>query len=75
SILTMISAFQVYDLVQVMTAGGPNNLTRVIILDIFVNAFRHESMGWAAAVSIVLFLVVLGISLVQRRVLRYDWEY
>jgi ABC-type sugar transport system permease subunit len=75
SVLTMISAFQIYDLVQVMTEGGPNHTTRVIILDIFLNAFRHQQMGWAAAVSIVFFAVVLVISIVQTRLLRQDWEY
>ena len=75
SILTMISAFQMYDLIQVMTEGGPNNQTRVIILDIFQNAFRYERMGFAAAASIVFFVIVLIISLVQKRVLQYDWEY
>jgi len=75
SILTMISAFQIYDLVQVMTRGGPNNRTRVLILDIFDSAFRLEKMGWASAVSMVLFFVVLIISLLQKRFIRQDWDY
>ncbi len=75
SILTMISAFQMYDLVQVMTKGGPNHQTRVIILDVFQNAFRNERMGFAGAESIVFFAIVIIISLVQKRVLQHDWEY
>jgi multiple sugar transport system permease protein len=75
AILTMISAFQVFDIIQVMTLGGPNKLTRVLVLDIYENAFRFESMGWASAVSIVFFAVVLAISLAQRRLLRTTWEY
>lgn len=75
SVLTMISAFQIYDLVQVMTEGGPNNLTRVVILDIFLNAFRHQRMGLAAAESIVFFIVVLVFSIVQTRLMRQNWEY
>lgn len=75
SILTVISAFQLFDLVQVMTRGGPNKLTRTMIFDIWENAFRFESMGFASAVAIVFFLIVLIISLIQKRVLRTTWEY
>jgi ABC-type sugar transport system permease subunit len=75
SILTMISAFQVFDLFYVMTDGGPGDQTRAISLDIYENAFRYQRMGWAAAVSLVLFLVVFTISRVQARLLRTDWEY
>jgi len=59
----------------VMTQGGPNDQTRVLVLDIYSNAFRFQRMGWAAAVSVVLFLVVFAISRVQTRLLRGEWEY
>jgi multiple sugar transport system permease protein len=75
SILTMISAFQVFDLFQVMTDGGPQDQTRALSVDIYRNAFRYQRMGWAAAVSVVLFLVVFVISLAQTRLLRSRWEY
>jgi len=75
SVLTMISAFQVFDLFQVMTDGGPEDQTRALSLDIYQNAFRFQRMGWAAAVSLVLFLVVFTISRAQSRLLRTDWEY
>jgi multiple sugar transport system permease protein/raffinose/stachyose/melibiose transport system permease protein len=75
SILTMISAFQVFDLFQVMTNGGPQDQTRALSLDIYRNAFRYQRMGWAAAVSVVLFVIVFVISLAQTRFLRTRWEY
>jgi len=75
AILTMISAFQVFDIIQVMTRGGPNFQTRVMVIDIYENAFRYQRMGWAAAVSIVLFLMVLLISVMQNQLLKSDWEY
>ncbi len=75
AILTMISAFQVFDIFQVMTRGGPNDQTRVLTFDIYNNAFRFQNMGWAAATSVVLFLIVLAISLLQNRLLRSEWEY
>jgi ABC-type sugar transport system permease subunit len=65
----------VFDIIQVMTDGGPNNLTRVLVIDIYENAFRFQRMGWAAAVSVVLFLLVFSISIIQTRLLSSDWEY
>lgn len=75
AVLTMISAFQVFDIVQVMTDGGPKGQTQVLLLNIYNYAFRYQKMGWAAAVSIVMFLMILSISLVQTRLLRTEWEY
>jgi multiple sugar transport system permease protein len=75
AILTMISAFQVFDIIQVMTDGGPKDQTQVLLLNIYNYAFRYQKMGWAAAVSIVMFLLVLSISFVQTRLLRTEWEY
>ncbi|MBN1265244.1 MAG: sugar ABC transporter permease [Anaerolineales bacterium] len=76
AVLTMISSFTVFDIIQVMNQdGGPQDLTRVMVLDIYFNAFRYQRMGWAAAVSIVLFLLVFSISLIQTRLLRTEWEY
>jgi multiple sugar transport system permease protein len=77
SVLTVISSFQVFDLIQVMTQGGPGRigLTRVLVLDIYENAFRFEKMGWAAAISVVMFAVVALLTLFQTRVLQTQWEY
>jgi len=75
AVLTMISAFQVFDIIQVMTDGGPNDQTQVLLLNIYNYAFRYQRMGWAASVSLVLFLIVLSITLVQSRLLRVEWEY
>jgi len=75
AILTMISAFQVFDIIQVMTNGGPHDQTRVLVIDIYDNAFRFQRMGWASAVAIVLFVMVLIISLVQSRMFDADWDY
>jgi ABC-type sugar transport system permease subunit len=75
SVLTMISSFQAFDLFQVMTQGGPEAQTNVLSLDIYDNAFRFQSMGWAAAESLVLLAIVLLITLIQSRLLRSKWSY
>ena len=74
-VMTMLSSFQVFDVIQVMTDGGPNHQTRVMVLDIYDNAFRFQRMGWSAAVSFVLFIIVMVVTVIQMRVLRTDWEY
>jgi len=74
-VMTMLDAFQVFDIIQVMTQGGPNYQTRVLMLDIYENAFRYQRMGWAAAVGFVLAILVMTITVVQMRLLRTEWEY
>jgi multiple sugar transport system permease protein len=77
SVFTMISSFQVFDIIQVMTQGGPGRIgkTDVMVLEIYENAFRYDKMGWAAAMSLVLFVFIIAITTIQMRVLRTDWEY
>ena len=74
-VMTMLSSFQIFGIIQVMTGGGPKEQTRVLMLDIYENAFRYGRMGWAAAVGWVLTLIVVIVTVVQMRVLRTDWEY
>ena len=74
-VMTMLSSFQVFDIIQVMTNGNPGNQTQVLMLDIYKNAFRYQRLGWAAAESFVLFLIVMLVTIFQMRVLRTDWEY
>ncbi len=74
-VMTMLSSFQVFDIIQVMTDGGPNYRTQTLMLDIYKNAFRFQRMGWAAAESFILFVIVMSVTLIQMRVLRTEWEY
>jgi ABC-type sugar transport system permease subunit len=74
-VMTMLSSFQVFDIIQVMTRGEPNNQTRVLVLDIYENAFRFQRMGWAAATAFILVVVVMIVTVAQMRLLRTQWEY
>ena len=74
-VLTMLSSLQVFVIFDVMTNGGPRNQTTPLVMSIYENAFRYQNMGWAAAISMVLFLIILIVTLVQFRFLRTDWEY
>lgn len=74
-VLTMLSSLQVFVIFQVMTRGGPKNQTTPLVMSIYENAFRYQNMGWAAAISMVLFLIIVIITIIQFRFLRTDWEY
>jgi multiple sugar transport system permease protein len=69
-VTSVIGSFQVFDVIAVTTAGGPANSTRVILYYIFENAFRFNKMGYASALSVVLFALLIGITLLQMRMLR-----
>lgn len=75
SVLTMLSSFQVFAIIQVMTQGGPNNQTSTLVLNIYNNAFKYQNMGWASAISMVLFIIIAIFTVIQFRVLRTEWEY
>ena len=74
-VLTMLSSLQVFVIFQVMTNGGPQNQTTPLVMSIYENAFRYQDMGWAAAVSMVLLLIIILFTVIQFRFLRTDWEY
>lgn len=71
-ILTTIGSFQVFDSAYVMTGGGPFYATTTLVFYAYQQAFEQYSMGYAAAIAFVLFLIILAISLLQRRILRGD---
>lgn len=71
-VTSLIGSFQVFDVVAVATAGGPSNSTRVILWYIYENAFKFNKMGYASAISVVLFVTLILITLLQMRVLRAD---
>jgi len=64
-IISMINSFQVFDQVWVMTEGGPAGSTSVLVEQVYKNAFRYYNMGYAATISLVLFLIILIITAVQ----------
>jgi ABC-type sugar transport system permease subunit len=75
TVLTTISYMQVFIPMEVMTRGGPLNSTRTIVLHIWDQAFQYLKMGYASALSVVLMLMLLVITLIQLRFLRTNWEY
>ena len=64
-IYNSILAFQVFDQVFVLTGGGPANSTNVVVLDIYRQAFERYNFGYAAAEAMVLFLFIMGVTVLQ----------
>ena len=60
-----ILAFQIFDQVFVLTGGGPANSTNVVVLDLYRQAFERYNFGYASAEAMVLFLFILGITVLQ----------
>ncbi|MEP7380351.1 MAG: sugar ABC transporter permease [Gemmatimonadota bacterium] len=65
----IIWSFQVFTLVYVMTEGGPVHATDVLVYRIYQNAWEFRRMGYASAMSWVLFALLLGLTLLQWRAL------
>ena len=64
-IITAISSFQVFDLVYLMTQGGPLDSTNVLVYAIYKNAFEYFNVGKASAIAYVLFAIILVLTIVQ----------
>lgn len=71
-ILTVVNSFQVFDIVQVTTRGGPENATNVLQLYIYSKAFGQFDFGYASAISIALFAMLILITFAQMRLMRIN---
>jgi multiple sugar transport system permease protein len=65
--LGTIGGFQMFDQAKFMTEGGPLNSTLTPLLEIYNTAFRDNHFGLAAAMSVILFIIIFAVTLIQRR--------
>ena len=80
--MTLISHFQMFAQFIVLNraagpvSGGPNNSGMVLSLYVFKTAFtRSKEMGYGSAIALVLFLIIMAVTMIQRRLSRVDWGY
>ena len=66
-VISLINGFQVFDQVYAMTGDGPNGASEVVVQQIYDLTFRYGAAGEASALSWILFIVILAITLVQVR--------
>ena len=64
-VITSISSFQVFDLIYVMTQGGPDNSTMVLVYSIYKYAFEYFDVGKASAIAYILFAIIFVLVLCQ----------
>ena len=69
AVISIIVAFQVFTPAFILTKGGPGSATRVMPYFIVQNAFDFLRMGYASAASFILLLVLMGLTLIQFRLL------
>lgn len=74
SIVTVVGSLQVFAQIAVLTQGGPGNSTTVLVYFLYRQAFEFNQFGYASAVSVVLFALVLVLTLVQWR-MRRRWVF
>ena len=76
TIITIISHFQMF--VQFMTLahrGGPNYASTVLTLYVYTLGFTNKDMGYASAVALVLFCIIMIVTMLQKKLTTVDWEY
>ena len=66
-ITTLITSFQVFAPIQIMTRGGPGTSTSVLVYYIYTAGFSFFRMGYASAIAWILFLLLLIVTLIQWR--------
>jgi multiple sugar transport system permease protein/alpha-1,4-digalacturonate transport system permease protein len=69
-VMLTVASFKVFDLIQVMTEGGPGRSTLVLSQLIFREGITQGRFGYSSAISLVLFLLVMGITVIQFRLQR-----
>src|SRR3954449_12024558 len=76
-VVTLIGSFQVFDTVQIATAGigggnpgGPGNASRVLYMYIFQQAFEFNALGYASALAVALIMLLVIVAAIQMRMLR-----
>jgi ABC-type sugar transport system permease subunit len=66
-VTTILNTFQAFDIIQVMTRGGPVDATNTLIYYVYEQGFVAFNAGRAAAASLILFVAMLGVTLMQLR--------
>jgi multiple sugar transport system permease protein len=68
SVMMVISCFKIFDVVAIMTEGGPGRATKMLVNYIYSMSFETPKYGIASAIAMVLFVIVLAVTVVQFRV-------
>jgi multiple sugar transport system permease protein len=70
-----ISALQIFGIPYIMTKGGPENASRMVVMWVQETGFAQFRMGYASALAYVFFVFILILTIIELRYLRTDWSY
>lgn len=74
-IITTIRSFQVFDTVAVLTKGGPNKATEVILYTMYAEGFEFFRSGYASAITVIFLIIILIFTLIKMRILESKVHY
>ncbi len=69
-VISIIGSFQVFDIVYVLTHGGPLGATKVLVFYLYEHAFKFFNMGYASAAAYILFAIIFILTLLQTKFMR-----
>jgi multiple sugar transport system permease protein len=69
-VMLTVYAFQVFDQIYIMTRGGPDYSTYVTVFYIYEKAFKFLDFGYSSAMSVLLFIIIFAVSLMQMKFMR-----
>lgn len=76
TVISMIASFQIFENVLVLTNGGPGTSTRVLVFDLYQNAFVNSRMGYASAqawiLCVIIMLMTWGMFRISKRMVNYE---
>lgn len=75
TIIAMIGALKVFDVIYVLTQGGPGDATKSVAIYIYERAFQSLEMGYASAIALTLFVFIFILTLLQLRLSRHWVNY
>lgn len=73
-ITTLVNSFQLFPQIMVMTGGGPEGATQVMVERIYTYGFRYFQMGYASALAIILMIIIVTITIIQM-ILQKKWVF
>jgi sn-glycerol 3-phosphate transport system permease protein len=75
AVITLISAFKSFGLIDLMTAGGPTNATNLLVYRIYQDAFVDGNYALASTESIILAIIIAAITVIQFKLLAKRVHY
>lgn len=75
TIMQIIGSFQAFGNIYLLTGGGPVDATRVLMIHLYETGFSYFKMGPASAIAVILFVIVMGLTILQLRLFRRRVEY